>query len=182
MSFLEGLGAAATLLDVYRRHPALARHVLGLAQAAFALTDELSRAECELVGAYASALNGCAYCRGVHGEAAAACGLGHATQERAAGEIAAYGGARWAPVFAYVRKLTLEPHAVAAGDVAALRREGWSEACVVQLAALCGLFGVLNRLVDGLGLAAGEEFYRRAGQRLASIGYDGTAELLGVAG
>ena len=23
MSFLEGLGAAATLLDVYRRHPAL---------------------------------------------------------------------------------------------------------------------------------------------------------------
>lgn len=26
MSFLEGLGADATLLDVYRRHPALARH------------------------------------------------------------------------------------------------------------------------------------------------------------
>lgn len=75
MAHVTGLGEAPTLLDLYRRYPALAKPLLALAHAAFTLTAELSRAECELVGAYVSQLNGCGYCRGVHGAAAIACGI-----------------------------------------------------------------------------------------------------------
>lgn len=164
-----------TLLDVYRRYPPLARHVLGLAEAAFALSDEISRAEGEMLGAFVSQLNGCDYCRGVHGEAAVACGLA-----RPSLSDPAYGGARWRPVFDYVHALTLAPSSVTAEHASALLRADWSEDAVVQIAALSCVFNTLNRLVDGLGLSAEQSFFAAAGARLADVGYGGTVELLGL--
>ncbi len=166
----------STLLDVYKRYPPLARHVLGLAETAFTLTDEVSRAEGELLGAFVSQLNGCDYCRGVHGEAAAVCGITPPSR----GEPE-YGGARWQPAFAYVRTLTLSPGSVTPEHVSALLAEGWSEDAVAQFALLTCIFNTLNRLVDGLGLSAEADFFAAAGARLADVGYAGTAELLGVA-
>ena len=165
----------ATLLDVYKRYPPLARHVLGLAEAAFTLTTEISRAEGEMLGTFVSQLNGCDYCRRVHGEAAVACGLTPPTSIEPK-----YGGDRWQPVFAYVRTLTLSPGSVSAEQVTALLEAGWSEEAVVQLAALVCTFNTLNRLVDGLGLSAEPEFFTAAGARLADVGYAGTVELLGL--
>ena len=63
---------------------------------------------------------------------------------------------------------------------AAVVRAGWPEPAVVQLAALCGAFAALNRLACGLGLVAAPDFAAAAGDRLARIGYDGTARLLGL--
>ena len=165
----------ATLLDVYKRYPPLAKHVLGLAETAFTLTSEVTRAEGELLGAFVSGLNGCDYCRGVHGSAATACGL---TPPKA--NEPEYGGARWQPVFDYVRTLTLAPGSVAPEHVSALLKEGWSQDAVAQFALLTCTFNTLNRLVDGLGLSATGDFFTAAGARLADIGYAGTAELLGV--
>ena len=165
----------ATLLDVYKRYPPLARHVLGLAEAAFTLTEEISRAEGEMLGAYVSQLNGCDYCRSVHGEAAIACGITPPTSVEPD-----YGGARWRPVFDYVRTLTLSPGSVSADHAAALLEQDWSEDAVVQMAALVCTFNTLNRLVDGLGLSAEPDFFAAAGARLADVGYAGTVELLGL--
>ena len=183
MAYLSALGADATLLDVYRRYPDLARHALGLAQAAFAQTDELTQAECELLGAYVSSLNRCHYCRRIHSEAAVVCGLDRAVfGAQADGVTPDYGGAEWQPVFDYAKTLTLSPAEVTQQHVDNLLAAGWSQDAVAQVASVCCVFNVLNRLVDGLGLSADDEFFAAAGQRLAKVGYGGTAELLGLTG
>ena len=175
MAHLTGL-QGATLIDVYKRYPPLAKHVLGLAETAFTLTGEVSRAEGELLGMFVSLLNGCDYCRGVHGEAAAACGITPPSTSEPE-----YGGARWRPVFHYVRTLTLAPNSVTPEHVSELLEAGWSEDAVAQFALLTCTFNTLNRLVDGLGLEAESDFFTAAGARLAEVGYHGTAQLLGVA-
>ena len=52
MSQLDSLGKRATLLDVYKAYKPLGRHVLGMAHAAFEMTDELTRGECELMAEF----------------------------------------------------------------------------------------------------------------------------------
>jgi hypothetical protein len=43
---------------------------------------------------------------------------------------------------------------------------------------VCGLFSLMNRLVDGLGVTADADYLRIAAARLASIGYAGLKELI----
>ena len=59
-------------------------------------------------------------------------------------------------------------------------RAGWSDDAIVQIAAVTVVFNSLNRLADGLGLAADDGFFKSAGERLATKGYGGTADMLGV--
>jgi alkylhydroperoxidase family enzyme len=51
----------------------------------------------------------------------------------------------------YVRKLTLEPARVELGDVEELRRAGFSDAAIGDIAINAALFAFMNRVVDGLG-------------------------------
>jgi len=181
MPYVTHLGTQPNLLDLYHRYPAIARHVLGLAETAFTLSERLSHGECEMLGAYISGLNACDYCHGIHTEAAIAAGIDRAVFSNS-DKAPDYGGATWQPVFAYLRALTLSPASVNAERVQALSDAGWSDDDIVQLAALCSAFNVLNRLVEGLGLEAEESFYAQAGKRLANVGYGGTAKMLGFAG
>lgn len=51
----------------------------------------------------------------------------------------------------YVRKLTLEPATVEREDVEELRRAGFSDAAIGDIAINAALFAFMNRVVDGLG-------------------------------
>ena len=51
----------------------------------------------------------------------------------------------------YVRKLTLEPAKVEREDVEELRRAGFSDAAIGDIAINAALFAFMNRVVDGLG-------------------------------
>lgn len=51
----------------------------------------------------------------------------------------------------YVRKLTLEPAKVEREDVEELRRAGFSDAAIGDIAINAALFALMNRVVDGLG-------------------------------
>jgi len=182
MAHLSSLGANPTLVDVYKAYPGIARHTLGMAEASFKLTDQLSHAECEMLGAYISRLNGCDYCAGIHTEATVAAGLERTVFETDPDTSKpAYGGARWRPVFALMELLTLSPSRVDQDAIDALVKQDWSDDAIIQLTAISCTFNVLNRLVEGLGLSADEAFYQQAGKRLASVGYGGTAKMLGVA-
>ena len=44
--------------------------------------------------------------------------------------------------------------------------------------AVCGLFNLMNRLVEGLGIIAGEHYFQTSARRLAEIGYEGLPNLL----
>ncbi len=41
-----------------------------------------------------------------------------------------------------------------------------------------GLFNLMNRLVEGLGITAGEDYFQASARRLAETGYAGLADLI----
>ncbi len=85
---------------------------------------------------------------------------------------------RLKPLLRYARKLTLTPSKITPGDAEALLAAGWEEQALHDAVAICGLFNLMNRLVEGLGIAAGQDYFQVAGPRLADIGYTGLRELL----
>jgi hypothetical protein len=64
------------------------------------------------------------------------------------------------------------------GDAGAVLAAGWPEQALHDTVAVCGLFSPMNRLVDGLGFTAGEDYFITAARRLATAGYAGLKDLL----
>lgn len=62
----------------------------------------------------------------------------------------------------YVRKLTLEPAKVERDDVEELRRAGFSDAAIGDIAINAALFAFMNRVVDGLGSQLEGDMFDRA--------------------
>ena len=52
----------------------------------------------------------------------------------------------------YVEKLTLTPWAMVEGDVAALRRAGFTDAVILDINQVTGYYAFVNRLADELGV------------------------------
>jgi len=52
----------------------------------------------------------------------------------------------------YADKLTRTPSAITHDDVDGLRREGFSDAAIVDICMVVGYFAFVNRLADGLGV------------------------------
>ncbi len=112
----------------------------------------------EALGVYASQLNGCDYCVAHHRE-----GMRRAVgaDEHAAAILAALddGGpdaaleARLEPLFAYARRLTLDPAAVGRDLIEAMRAAGWSDGEILEVNQVVAYFGYANRTVLGLGVA-----------------------------
>ena len=84
------------------------------------------------------------------------------------------------PVLAFVRKLTLSPGAVTAADADEIFAASWDDRALHDAAAICGLFNLMNRLVNGLGVEAPEAYTKLAAQRLAKGGYAQLLDLLSV--
>jgi hypothetical protein len=70
-----------------------------------------------------------------------------------------------------VRKLTLSPGDITAADVDPMFAADWNDRTVHDAAAICALFNLMNRLVNGLGVDAPSSYTKLAAQRLASGGY-----------
>jgi len=164
-------------------HDAGVRHILGLnPQAGRALIEfhsavlrqdtALTAAHKELIAAYVSALNACAYCHGVHRQTAVAFGIGeNLIEDLIADPDAAPVEARLRPLLAYARKLTLEPAQMVAADAQAVFDAGWSERDLHDAVLTVGLFNLMNRLLEGHGVKGHEALYRDRGQALARDGY-----------
>ena len=180
MPHLDSLPDNATLVDVYKINPALAAPVLALNQAVMRGPGPFSEAEREAIAAYVSTLNGCAYCLGVHSGAAVGLGM----DEEAVGAICLRPDApddpRLKPVLAYVEKLTKAPSIVSRADIQPMLDAGWTDEAVSLAAQIAALYGLMNRLVEGHGVSGDPDVLRGNGERLARIGYDGLADLLGV--
>jgi alkylhydroperoxidase family enzyme len=58
------------------------------------------------------------------------------------------------PVLSFVRKLTLSPSRMTPADADAVFAAGWDDQALHDAAVICGLFNLMNRLVDGLGIEA----------------------------
>jgi uncharacterized peroxidase-related enzyme len=189
MSFLKSLPAEGGLLQIFQAFREAARPLLEYHEVLLRGDSPFSAAERELIAAYVSDLNDCHYCRAVHFQTAVALGIGADTIANlfsgSREEHVRHGrnppdwriDHRMRPVLAFVGKLTLSPGSITAADVDAIFAAGWDDRALHDATAICGLFNLTNRLVNGLGIEAPESYIRLAAQRLAQSGY---AQLLNL--
>jgi uncharacterized peroxidase-related enzyme len=179
MTYLPSLPADAVLLDVFRAYPETARPLLDYHQALLRGPSPLSVAERELIAAYVSGLNACRYCHGVHTATAQSFGIPAGTLAALLDDIGTAPVAeRMKPLLRYAGKLTLTPSKITPTDAEAALAAGWEEKALHDAVAVCGLFNLMNRLVEGLGIIAGEDYFQASARRLADQGYAGLRDLL----
>ncbi len=179
MPFLTSLPAESSLLAALARNPAAAVALIDYHEAVMRGPSPLGEAEREMIAAYVSGLNACGYCHGVHAATARAFGLAEGALEAVLADLeTARVDERLRAILRYVKKLALEPARITQRDVDAVRAVGWSEQAVLDAAAVCGLFSLMNRWVQGLGIEAPPAYLAMAGQRLRDSGYAGLKELI----
>jgi uncharacterized peroxidase-related enzyme len=179
MSYLRSLKPDAGLLQIFQAFSKAARPLLQYHEVLLRGESPFSAAERELIAAHVSALNDCNYCRTVHSQTAVALGISADVMSKLPlnpkdEDV----DVKMRPVLAFARKLTLSPGKITAADVDEMFAAGWEDRAVHDAVAICGLFNLMNRLVNGLGVAASEEYMEMAAQRLAQSGYARLQEVL----
>lgn len=116
--------------------------------------SELSASERELIAAYVSGLNACSYCHDAHTVFARAYGIDPKLIEALMKDLhSAPIDQRFKPILAYVEKLTLSPSRMIEADAQAVYEAGWSERALFDAVQVCGVFNLVNRLVEGTGIS-----------------------------
>lgn len=179
MTYLPSLPPDAVLLDVFRARPEIYRPLIDYHQALLRGPSPLSEAERELIAAYVSGLNACGYCHGVHGATAQAFGLPGETLTALLADVGSAPVAeRLKPLLRYVGKLTSSPSKITPADAEAVLAAGWDERALHDAVAVCALFNMMNRLVDGLGITAGAQYFETSADRLHGQGYAALRDLI----
>ena len=145
---------APGLSDVFKAFPGGLRPLLEFHDHVLNGPSDLTVGERELIAAYVSGLNACSFCFGAHKLMARAFGVDEALMddlvndpERAAVDDA------MRPLLAYVAKLTRGPSTLTEADAQAVYEAGWSEAALYDAIQTCALYNLMNRIVEGTGVA-----------------------------
>lgn len=152
MSFLRSM-PRASLIDVFRMYPELARPLHELAQRLLRGPSPFTEGEREVLAAYVSGLNHCAFCEASHTAVAAL--YGHDAR--------------------LIEHLGTDLECAA---VAAIYEAGWDETALTHAALVCAFFNFMNRWVDGLGIQADPAVVKIAADMLHKKGYAAVVELL----
>jgi uncharacterized peroxidase-related enzyme len=172
MSFLRSLKPDVGLLQIFQAFPEATHPLLEYQEVLLRGESPFSTGERELIAAFVSGLNDCDYCRAVHSRTAVALGIGADLVANMLSNLEDEPvDGRMRPVLAFVRKLTLSPGKITGADVEAIYAAGWNDRALHDAAAICGLFNLMNRLVNGLGVEASEGSMKLAAQGLAKDGY-----------
>lgn len=142
-----------TLVHSFPEHM---RSVIDLHQAVMRdIQSPFTIAERELIAAYTSALNTCSFCYGAHRAVAEALGVDSELLDSLINDIeTAPISGNLKPVFCLVKKLTESPSKVTSSDRASVLAAGWNEQAIVESCLICGMFNMMNRLIDGTGVEA----------------------------
>ncbi len=122
-----------------------------------------------------SGLNACHYCHGVHAATAQRYGIPEGLLSDLLADVdTAAVSVALRPVLHYVCKLTLTPSRMTPADAEEVFAAGWDEQALHDAVSVCALFNFMNRLVEGLGIDAGESSFATAAGRLSrDAGYLG---------
>ena len=134
--------------SIFKRFPTTAAPLLEYHDRVLRDSSPLTVAERELIAAYVSGLNSCTYCHGSHVLAASAFGIDESLFEDLMTDVDSCTiDAKLKPLLRFVRKLTLTPSMIAEAVYAA----GWDEQVLFDSISVCGLFNLMNRIVEGTG-------------------------------
>jgi uncharacterized peroxidase-related enzyme len=179
MSWLKSLPSASRLLEVFQAFPETARPLIAYHEALLRGPSQLSAGERELIAAYVSGLNGCDFCHAIHAQTAAALGIDAQVLATMMSNLESVSiDLRMRPILSFVQKLTLSPSRMTPADAEAVFVAGWDDHALYDAVAICGLFNLMNRLVNGLGIEAEPAYTQSVAQYLATGGYAGFLPLL----
>ncbi len=148
-SFLKQTDAMANILmsDLEKFKP-----YLEFANNVMRGASELSERERELMVAYVAALNACSFCFEAHKATAQAFGADPGVIEALVGEDYSVLDEKQRPLFALIRKLTLEPSKVVKNDISAIIDAGWKEKTAQDVIVVAAFMNCSNRIVSGHGI------------------------------
>lgn len=159
MSHYPSLSENAHLRDVFKRFPRGVRLLLEFHDAVLRSESVLSIGERELIAAWVSGLNQCKFCFGAHKLMAQAFDVEPALLDMLFERFdEAPLPARFLKLLRFVEKLALTPSLVRQGDMQSLLDAGWPEEAIHDAVLVCGLYALMNRLVDASGIMPGEEY------------------------
>jgi uncharacterized peroxidase-related enzyme len=179
VTHLPSLPPNASLLDVFKTFPETSKPLIEFHEALLRGPSPFSEMERELIAAYVSGLNHCCYCHGVHTAVAERLGApaGIASRLVESFDLAA-APEKLRPVLRYAQKLTRDPAGITHADAQAIFAAGWNETALYHTVAVTALFNLMNRLVEGLGIALDPAYAQGAAQRLADRGYSSLLALI----
>lgn len=181
MAFVKSVPAAEeSVAAVLRRYPQHAAPIFELAGVVMRSGDcAFTSEQRELIGAYTSGTNGCTYCYDTHKATAEALGVDENLLESMLDDLD--GSAvdeKLKPVLRFVRKLTESPSRMVQADVDEILAAGWDEDAYHYAVMICGLFNLMNRLMDGYGVKNTAEGRLMRGRRLVDTGYRAASDAL----
>lgn len=162
-----------SVFAVLRRYP---KHAVLITE----LADNVMRSgECaftseqrEIIGAYTSGTNDCTYCYDTHKATAEAFGVDEKLLESMLSDLDASSvDEKLKPVLRFVKKLTETPSRMVQADVDAIFDAGWGEDEYHYAVMICGLFNLMNRMMDGYGVKNTAEGREVRGRMLVDSGY-----------
>jgi uncharacterized peroxidase-related enzyme len=146
------------ILQCFATHPPLLEHMMGLAKSMLFIDGALGRQNKELISAFVSATNRCAYCTDSHAfsfrmqggtvealDAVLACDLqSHAItpQQRT--------------LLHFAKKINEDSQAITPADIERMQAAGWSDLQIAEVIHITALFAAFNRVVNAFGLPSQE--------------------------
>lgn len=155
------------LSDVFRAHPGAIGPLTALLDAVMRAPGPVGVSERELLAAYVSGLNACAYCHGSHTGFAEALGVPAGLVGALLTDLdTAPIEPRLRPLCRYAKVLTETPRRVTAADAQAVFDAGWGEDALFTVVSVCAVFNMMNWIVEGTGCGVAEgDLARWAGTR-----------------
>lgn len=172
MTIFSELGPDAGIGDILLSHPERFAPILTFAHTIMRTGDGLDSGTRELLAAFVSGLNDCAFCHGVHAATAERFGVDPDLLQALLGEgTDANLAAPLKPIFELARKLTQTPAQVTEADRQAVLDAGHTQEVLKDVIALVALFAFFNRLVDGHGVTGNSALFARDAEMLFVFGY-----------
>ncbi len=157
----QNLGFVPNVFVAYMTRPTHFRHWFNHFRELMTGESELSQAEREMISVVVSAENHCLYCLVSHGAELRRLLADEVLGDRIVFDYRRAGlAARQTAILDYAVKLTREPASCTPQDVDHLRRLGFSDEAIFDMAEVTAMFNYTNRLASAIGMLPNREYHR----------------------
>jgi uncharacterized peroxidase-related enzyme len=174
MSYLSYLPAGKGVSSIYAHRPEIWDAFVAFTHALMRGHGPLELVDRELIAAFVSGLNGCAYCYGAHGATAEAFGVPPELLEALIADVeAAEVDEPRRALLRFVHKATVDAPRITRADVDRVLEAGWSEDALHDAIAIAGRYSMVNRICMAHGIVVDADELRAAGRRMADPDWQG---------
>ena len=156
----ENLGFVPNVFVTYMTRPTHFRHWFNHFRELMTGDSDLTQAEREMISVVVSAQNGCLYCLVSHGAELRRLLNDEVLGDRIVFDYRRAGlNARTTAMLDFVVKLTRTPVNCDEADIETLRRHGFSDEAIFDIAEVTAMFNFTNRLASATGMMPNREYH-----------------------